>query len=359
MVGPGAVPAGVLPVEGTWPGIKLSASENRDQASSGPTGVPWIDSNGWQIRLQSSLSPGREIWVNALPPKSRVFPASYLIALADAAAHGARWIVSLDPELASGILNGDSRSRESWARIHKALEFFSAVGGGAEFAPVAVMGILSDFSGKNEFLSHELLNLIALTQQQYRIMPKGAVSASSFQGLAAVIYPDETSPEPALRKAVLQFVEAGGLLITGPRWGALPEGRIEREAHPRFTVRSVGRGRMAVADPDFEDPYLVANDAVILMSHRHELLRFWNGGSMLSCLSVAPSSKKALLQMVFYAAARYSNQMTVRVAGSYRSARLRTLDRPDPVPLQAEIRGNAIELFMPPLSAYAAVELQG
>src|SRR5512142_1027962 len=52
-------PAGVTVIKGEWPGVKLTQSGALDRASAGPTGVPWVDSNGWKIRLTAALEPGR------------------------------------------------------------------------------------------------------------------------------------------------------------------------------------------------------------------------------------------------------------------------------------------------------------
>src|SRR5277367_5436511 len=51
---PSQVP-GVTVIEGEWPGIRMSQSKNRDESSTGPTGLPWVDSNGWKIRLAAAL----------------------------------------------------------------------------------------------------------------------------------------------------------------------------------------------------------------------------------------------------------------------------------------------------------------
>ena len=88
---PAAPPAGVFITKGQWPGVQaLQAS-----TSAGPTGNPWVDSNGWNVRLESARHPGARVWVDAIP-KGLVSADSHLLALADSAAYGGRWIISLD-----------------------------------------------------------------------------------------------------------------------------------------------------------------------------------------------------------------------------------------------------------------------
>ncbi len=350
-------PPDVTVVEGGWPGVKLTESGAIDRAAAGPTGAPWVDSNGWKIRLAAALHPGSRIWLGAHPQKPRLFAESYVIGIADAAVHGGRWIISLDDQLTAGLSDKRPEALRTWQKMAGAAAFFAARRDWAGYRPEAMIGIVSDFTGPNVFMTYEILNLVARTNQQYRILLKDRITPSSLRGLRAVIYADEQPPAPALRGQILTFVEAGGMLITGPKWGTLPGARSAAEEHPRYSLRILGKGRVAIATPDFEDPYLVANDSAVLVSHRYELLRFWNVGALGSFFTVRPDGTGAVVQMLFYSAARFGN-LTMRVAGQYRAARLWTLDQPAPAKVEMEAQKDAVELHLPPLSQYAAVEFE-
>src|SRR5438067_1957515 len=54
--------AGASVIKGEWPGVRLSRGAAA-QATAGPTGVPWVDSNGWLIRLESARRPETSIWI--------------------------------------------------------------------------------------------------------------------------------------------------------------------------------------------------------------------------------------------------------------------------------------------------------
>ncbi len=358
VVRPGAPPDGVKVIEGEWPGVKLSESGAFDHAAAGPTGVPWVDSNGWKVRLIASLNPGMHVWVDAAPRKPRLSGEAYATAVADAAAHGGRWIISLDSQLAKGIAAGSAEALERWKKLTGAAGYFAGRNQWPNYVPEAVIGIVSDFAGRNEFTNQELLNLVARTNQQYRIVVKSAFSQSSLNDLRAVLYADEEAPDPGLREQILEFVKAGGMLITGPKWGELPGTRDPGGDHPRYALKIFGKGRLAVAKPDFEDPYVVANDSMALISHRYELLRFWNGGAVGSYFTAAPDRKRAVVHLFFYAFILGDNRPTVRVAGQYKTARLRTLDQPAPRVLDMEIKEDAVELHLPPVRGYAATELE-
>lgn len=348
----------------------MSQSGGRDEVSTGPTGVPWVNSNGWKVRLAAALNPQSAIWVDVAPETSP--SGSYPLCFADSAACGGRWIISLDDRLAAGIQGGNRQAMETWQGLARATNFFAAHDSWSDYVGAAVVGVVSNFAGENEFFSHELLNLLTRTLAQYRIIPRTSFSIARMAGLRAVLYPDSDPPSPDVRKQLLDFVRSGGLLITRPEWGETP-GNPATWDHPRYICRVLGRGRIAIAKSDSMDPYLLANDTVALVSHQYDLLRFWEAGAVNAYLDMGPDGKRALVQMVFYALKlngrlRFGgpNTATVRVAGRYRAARLLTFDQSthlatltNPVSdkVGMEIMSDAVELHLPSLSHYAAVEL--
>ena len=332
-------------VKGEWPGIRIARNSGSD-ATAGPTGVPWVDSNGWRVRLASALNPQSAIWVDAPPKENTIATAdSYVMAISDAAAYGGRWIVSLDK----------SGSMEAWKRITAALDFFAAHKDSAQYVPKATVGVVSDFSGSNEALSRELLNLLARAGQHSRIILKGQATDASFQSLRALIYPDVVEPSPALRKEVIAFVEAGGLLITGPAWG-MASSTAAPNQHPRFSLGALGKGKIAVANKAPNDPYMLANDASVLISHRYDLVRFWNSGAVGSYYTIAPGRTRAVVHLLFYAD-RGPDSASVRIAGPFRTAVLSTIDHPSPLSVKTKTGPGWIEVYLPPVSQYAALEL--
>jgi hypothetical protein len=348
-------PAGALFAEGVWPGVQLARGQAA--ASSGPTGNPWVDSNGWKIRLESARNPGSCVWVDAKPPDRPPLAASYPRAIADCAAYGGRWIVTLDQQFAGDIALGKADALAAWKAIAGAARFFKDRKAWSGYAPVAVLGIVSDFSGDNEFMGQELLNLLARTNQQSAIILKDRVSASSFAGMRAVIYADVKAPAPGLRSRIMGFVESGGTLITGPNWGPAPGTPSSGPDLPGYAWRAAGKGRVALAQAEFGDPYALANEAVLIVSHRYDSVRLFNAGSAGSSYTAAPDGKRAVVQMLFYTD-RGVTSVTARVSGKYRTGKLWTLDGPEPRPIEMDLQKDAVELHLPTVSQYAAAELE-
>jgi hypothetical protein len=353
---PDEAPSGVTMIKGQWPGVK-SARSDAGRVTAGPTGNPWVDSNGWQIQLAAALHPETAVWVNAPPAENfRGSAGAYLIAVADSGAYGGRWVISLDNQLASGLAARHPDALETWQKLTAAAGFFAQRRAWAAYAPVAVVGVVSDFSGPNEFFSHELLNLLARAGQNCRILLKDAVAASSLESLRAVIYADAQEPSSALRKQVLSFVNAGGTLIASPKWGAVPGAPAKPDDEgPVFSIRTLGKGRVALAAAAPGDPYQWANDTVVLVSHRYDLIRFWNSGATGSFYAATPDRKHAVAHLLFYAN-RGPDAASVRIAGRFRAAKGWTPDGPLEK-IETENQQDAIEVHLPQVPQYVALEL--
>ena len=82
----------------------------------------------------------------------------------------------------------------------------------------------------------------------------------------------------------------------------------------------------------------------------------WNGGAVGSYYTMAPDRKRALVHMLFYADSG-PDDTGVRVAGNFRAARLWTLEGKESG-LEIIPQKDAVELHLPAVAQYAAVELE-
>jgi hypothetical protein len=344
------IPPGVTLVKGEPAGIRSQG----DGASAGPTGAAWVDSNGWRIRLSRMQHPGQTIWVQTETPKAgEIVPAErYLIGVADAAAHGGKWVIAPDPALRKAVASGKQDAVRDWKRIGAAVRFFTAHADWPSLGARSMLGVLSDFTGDNEFLATEILNLAARQQIAYRLLDKAKFDVVP-AGFRAIVYADPQTPGAAVRDALARFVEGGGLLITSKVWG-----KVEGEALPdsptiRFRLYPMGQGRIAIGD-DVSDPYLVAQDAQLLLSHRYDPIRIWNPGSLGTY--VTGDGKRTVLHLVNYSGRTGRDALSVKVMGNYSKAALFGLEAARPVELKVLRQRDGVELHLPPVAVYAAVE---
>ena len=348
----------ILPITyNVWPGVVGGAG---DDADAGPTGVPWIDSNGWYILLARARTKSR-IWTMFDPPgEGAVLQArDYTMAICDSEAAGGRWVISLDDKLRSGLTGGNTASLQTWKEIANTAAFFDQHREWNSYSPLGVVGVISDFTGENYDMSGEILNLMARRDLLFRVIWKSQVMEMPFNGLKALIYADVEPPSSELRQKMLAFVKQNGLLVTGHQWG--PEGTSTgADVHPRYDVRNYGKGRLAVAKEELYDPFQVAADAQILLSHSNDLMKLYNlGSSGCSQYTASPDGETELLQLMNYSSRRRGDLITVWTQRNYTKAQLWTIEQARPVPLrQMAAENGGIEFQLPSMPSYGALEFE-
>jgi hypothetical protein len=332
--------------------------ERATDASTGPTGPPWLDSNAWYVRLAKSLVNPKALWLALEPPElgQPVAGAGYVQAIADTSAFGGRVLVSLDRYLRLGLSKRSDAALETWHGVGRALAFFEAHRAWTSYVPVGQLGVVSDYAGPNEFLSFEVLNLLARQGSLYRIVEKGGAATASFDGLDAVLYVDATPPEKELVRALDAFVDGGGTLITPPGW---PQRGIPEEGGgvSRFRVLRVGRGRLAISRAELGDPFLLAEDAQLLMSHRLDRIRVFNPGTAQFHYATSPDGKAGIVHALRFDEPDRRQPLTLWFDG--RGRRRGPGRRTAPSPSRSSDRQptRGVEFTMTPLPAYSALEL--
>ncbi len=355
----------VLAAKGNaWPGVAAQGLADQgwrtgqDAAAAGPTADPWIDSNGWFLRLARVYAPSKRIWLAFEPPRgSRVLPvASYLRAISDTYTDGGRWILALDESLRAGLARKEQSALDSWKTIGDSLAFFEGRRGWLEFQPLGAIGVISDFSGADEMVGTETLNLIARRSLPFRIIEKSKAVETPFTGLKALICVDEALPAPALRKKLTAFAEQGGALLVSQSWkgeGGTPNG----QEHPRLDLRTLGKGKLAVSKSDPPDPYMVARDIHVLLGRANDLVRFYNISAFIAGYTAAPDGSMGLLQMTNYATRGTTDLVTVWFPEQYRSARLWEIGAAAPKPLSMYPENTGMDVELPVVTTYVGVEV--
>jgi hypothetical protein len=351
---PASPPEGVVLVEGVWPNVKM-ARRDPNAAETGPTGAPWVDSNGWRIRLAQALNPGKTVWLTYDPPKSEevVPPAAFALAVAEAEAYGAHWVIALDERFRQGLESASREALEAWNKIAAVLKLSAGRTEWRTFEPVAPLAVISSFSGDSELLSHEFLNLADRRGLAYRIVPLARAGEVSLSAFKAVIYIESGPPEGALRSRLLEFARSGGLVIVPAPLtpGAAAETRFGHEIYP------TGKGRVAVPKEPWSDPYLMVGDVHLLIGHREDPMRIWNGGMMNALYLASSDGKRGVVHLVNYNLRSTLDSVTLGFPKPYQAATVFTAEAATPV--QPQKRRLGVEFPLPPFSTYAAIELRG
>jgi len=333
----------VLALEGVSPGV----SKLEDTATASATAGLWVDSNLWLVRSFGPNRGQRPVWLSHRPPPGS--PGVYLKSIADAAAAGGRWIVTLGDDLRAGLLRRDAPALALWRSMGAYLAFFAEHAEWRNFVPFGNVGIILDSAGPNLSNSEEFLNLVARRQIPYRVIERSRLSAQLLDGLRAVLAFDLAPPSEAERKILRDFAAQGGLVLGGPAWGAPPKDQS-------YTVLSVGQGEVAVYKDQSPDPQSVARDLNDLVPTPDLGVSLFNAPSVLSYVSSNDTGSRMLIQLVNYAGAP-APSLTIWVTQRFNTARLYAPESaPADVPLKRS--GSRTEIVVPPLAVYAALLLE-
>ena len=345
--------------ENQWPGLALDTTKG-DTAQGGPTGVPWVNSNGWYSLLARKLSRGKTIWLEYDPPDSSdlAHPASYTLAIADGAAYGSRWAISLDGQLRGGLTRKDTRAASTWGKIAACLEFFKEKEAWFAFQPEGSLAVISSYRGDDEFMAAEILNLLARRFVQFRIIERSEAAVWPLTGLKAVLWVDSAGPSAETRAKLAAFVQQGGLLITPTNWGLSRANPTAGGILDRYEVRALGKGRVAVAKEGFKDPYDVAVDTHLLLSRRNDWARVFNITAANTYCCADPQRHRRLVQVLNYASSEPEHPVSVWVRTTNRTARFWKLGEKQLVTLRGIPAVGGMEFQLPSFLAYAALEFE-
>ncbi|MGD1032331.1 MAG: hypothetical protein ABSA05_14470 [Opitutaceae bacterium] len=344
--------------DGIWPGVPLEKTP-----TGGPTNLPWVDSNGALLAMTKARAPDKPAWIFVDPPqKAKPTVENYLLTVADAEAYGGRWVLSLDEQMRAGLADGSAPSLDAWKRIMAALAFFEQDKTAWSFERMGRLAILSNFSEPDRTFSEDLLNLLPRLREPFRVLSRTQALAASFGGLQGIFYADQEAPDPELRQKLVAFAKAGGTLFVRSKWPQ-PEGSplevSSEEAYLLFSLRALGKGRMAVAREDSPDTYFTCADVQNILSHRGDPARLYNGASMNCFIQVSPRGRQGMIHLLNYSRRPGSDNALIYLKAPYRTARFVSPEIPSPVALQWDPQeGGGVELDLPRISVYGAVKME-
>ncbi len=335
-------PAPIVAVAGVAP----SAHNLSEMGIRGtPSSEPWIESNIWLVRSFGLASPSRAVWISSRLENSS--DVDYARAVADAAAAGGRWIVSIDDALRAKLRAQDPSAIEIWRRLSIYLKFAENHAAWRALAPYGNVGIVVDPANTNQDLADEYLHLAARRQVPYRLVARSGLNAAAGAKFRALVATELDPPSASERKLLQDFAENGGLVIAGPSWGDAPK------AAPYAEVPT-GRGRVVVyRDPD---PEAVARDLKELLSDDDLGVVPFNVPSVITFASGGNPGQPLRVQLVNYFD-HPVEAITLRVAGKFRSARMET---PDGAAVDLPLREaeGRTEVTIPKLLLWGAVSLE-
>jgi hypothetical protein len=185
-----------------WPRLRSNTPGEEGGADAGPTGTPWVDSNGWFLQLARTLAPAKAVWLAVDPPRKagRLRPEGYIMSLADCAAYGGRAVLSLDDGFRDELVRRSAAANEAWTKIVAAARFFESHREWGQLLPVAALGIVCGPSWADDFMAGEVLNLLSRRQVCFCLLKEDEFTRERSNNFEAMLWAHEKPPSQALRR---------------------------------------------------------------------------------------------------------------------------------------------------------------
>ena len=344
--------------DGFWPGVP-----QEKVPTGGPTNLPWVDSNGALLAIAQARAPNKPIWIVAeAPAQAKPTVENYLLAIADSETYGGRWLISLDDQMRADLAAKSTQAVEAWQKVTDALAFFERNKATAAHERMGRLAVVSNFAEPDRFFGEDALNLLPRLREPFRVFSRTQALTASFQDLQGILYADEEPPVPELLRKLTAFVKRGGTLFVRSKWPS-PEGApmqlSSAEAYLLFNVHSLGKGRLAVAREDKPDTYFACMDIQIIMSHRGDPARLYNGSSMNYLYQASSPSRQGVIHVLNYSRRPGSDNALVYLKTPCRSALFVSPELASPVALQLiPQEAGGVELSLPRFSVYGAVQVE-
>jgi hypothetical protein len=335
-------PAPIVAIAGVSPsGRNLSELGIR----GAPSSQPWIESNIWLVRSFAIAPYSRPVWISSEIENPSAI--DYARAVADAAATGGRWIISLDDALRVRLRARDASALEVWRRLLSYVKFAETHAEWRALSPYGNVGIVLDPASTQSDVADEYLKLATRRQVPFQLVSRPELNVAALAKFRAIVTTALDPLSSAERKLSQDFAENGGLVIAGPSWGSAPKNEPSVEI-------SAGKGSVIVyKDPD---PDAVAHDLKEMLSDDDLGMVPFNVPSVITFTSGGAPAQPLLVQLVNYFD-HPVEAITLRLPGKFHSARLETPEGPAmDLPLRNE--EGRTEVTIPKLLLWGAVSMQ-
>ena len=292
--------------QGVWPGVVI---QEAGHAKSGPTGSAWIDTNTGFIRAVRAWGDAQVWLANDPPPRTVITSQRYSQVIADAAASGGRWVVSLDSDLAARLAKHEADAMKDWQRIGSMTGYFERHPEWRGLREYGKLAVVQD-PAKGGLLSGGILDMIAVKHTPVRPIPREHLTADALQGATMAVNVDADALSAEQKDILRNFTRSGGTLLTGP---------------PGWKDSTPKGDKITLEPAELERLNDIWRDVNSMVGRRNLGVRLFNVSSMLSNVLVSADGKSEIVHIVNYSDYAVEN-VTLHYLGDYKHATLLTPD---------------------------------
>lgn len=312
--------------QGLWPGVRV---EKDGHAVSLPTGAPWIETNTGFLRFVRAVLPeATPVWVAVRPPEGDALRGrNYVVALADAAMNGARWVLALDRGFAQGLFSGDARFAAEWAHLVKRLAFLESVRQYGLWRDRSSLALVQD-PETGALFSGGFIDMLAARHIAAEITPPARVAQTSKPATEVLLHVNPVAPDSPERRLQLDLARRGITVYNAPL--AWNPGRPKGDT---ITVDEKDVKGLA-------DAWREINN---MLGRRNFGLRVFGAPSMLSNYKISADGRTRAVHLLNFSDYPVEN-ISLHLTGAAKTARVLTPDGTRAAQLYPAEEGVEIEI---------------
>jgi len=347
----------VLNPDGKQPQMRGSLVIKRDSVLevSSPTAQPWIDTNLALVKVEQRSHQGQVplytfSWNEPSDGEQKpiLSAADYSLAIAEAGAFHADFILRPDENLQKALSEHNAGAWTLWNQVRTYANFYSnPAEQGME--PAANVAVVLD----NLDPSDEVMNLLARHNLPFKALGRSDLDREELEGYDVVIV--FAKPDQTTSKRIFDLATHGKTVILVDADGVYPwQSRDAVRVNEHTLSYTLGSGTVLELSEPVTDPETFAQDIRRLLGKENALISLWNG---LTTIAVPYRDAGTLKTLELINYAEEPLRVQVQVKGAFASVRYETPERKCCESLEATQHDGFTEFVLPDLRIAGRVHL--
>jgi hypothetical protein len=349
--------------DGLWPRVRPTSIsfEQGEIVVAGASQGPWVDLNLWLTAYAQSAASGRP-WHLAFHsnPEAGVEPETVLpnrslsLAVAESAALGGSYVLSLDDQLRVGLSERNPQAVQQWQQAAALGEWIPKnlrPSWKAVHTAVVIVEKITEFS--------EILNLLGRRGVSYAVIGRDELVNAPLAPHSLVIAVNLPELDTASRERLLSFAQSGSCVVSNAP--NLPDPRLlqsipKAEEAAGYDRYALGKGQWVVYKERVTDPNEFAREVRSLIPHERRLVKLWNAPTVFAHFASSDRGRRAV-QLLNYGLEPI-DELQVEAKGNFSEVRFLSPDSAQAINLKPKAGEGSTEFIIPKLGIYGLLVLE-
>jgi len=295
---------------------------------SSPTAQPWIDTNLALVKTEQRSHQGQVplytfSW-GGLSDSGQQQPAltaaDYSLAVAEAGAFHADFILKLDERLQKALNEKDPEAWTLWNQVRSYANFYSHTAEQGMEAAANVAVVVDDLDPTDE-----VMNLLARHNLPFTVLRPPDLKLGDLEGFDVVVV--FAQPDRGACERIADLATHGKIVVLVEAKGSYPwQSRDAVRLNEHTVSYAFGNGKVLELSEPVTDPETFAQDIRRLLGKENVLMSLWNGLTTIAVPYREHGGTVKVLEFVNYAEEE-PLRVQVQVKGSFASIRYETPER--------------------------------